>query len=75
VSIPRNIAEGYGRHSSKDYVRFLQISRGSLYELQTQAEICLRLGYLTGKNHSEICAVGLEIERMLNALIQRIANS
>jgi four helix bundle protein len=35
VSIPSNIAEGYGRKSTQDYVRFLQISVGSLYELQT----------------------------------------
>ena len=35
VSIPSNIAEGYGRNSTNDYKRFLQIAVGSLYELQT----------------------------------------
>jgi four helix bundle protein len=39
VSIPSNIAEGYGRNSQNDFARFLQISAGSLYELQTQIEI------------------------------------
>jgi len=39
VSIPSNIAEGYGRNSTGDYKRFLHISLGSLYELQTQVEI------------------------------------
>jgi four helix bundle protein len=38
VSIPSNIAEGYGRNYRNDYIRFLQISRGSLYECQTQLE-------------------------------------
>lgn len=39
VSIPSNIAEGYGRRSTGDYIRFLQIVMGSLFELQTQLEI------------------------------------
>ena len=41
VSIPSNIAEGYGRNSTGDYVRFLQIASGSLYEFQTQLEISI----------------------------------
>ena len=47
VSIPSNIAEGYGRRSIEDYVLFLQIFVGSLYELQTQLEIAKKLEYLT----------------------------
>ena len=47
VSIPSNIAEGYGRSSIEDYIRFLQIFVGSLYELQTQLEIAKKLEYLT----------------------------
>lgn len=43
VSIPSNIAEGAARSSRKDYVRFLYMSRGSLTELETQYQICLRL--------------------------------
>ncbi len=39
VSIPSNIAEGYGRQSTNDYVLFLKIALGSVYELQTQFEI------------------------------------
>jgi four helix bundle protein len=46
VSIPSNIAEGYGRNSTGDYARFLQIASGSLYEFQTQLEISFQLGYL-----------------------------
>jgi len=39
VSIPSNIAEGYGRPHKQDFARFLEIARSSLYELQTQLEI------------------------------------
>ena len=39
ISIPSNIAEGLGRESSQEFLRFLNISIGSLFELQTQLEI------------------------------------
>ena len=45
VSVPSNIAEGYGRNYTKDYSRFLQIARGSLYEMQTQIEISKNLKF------------------------------
>ena len=45
VSIPSNIAEGYGRGSRQDYIRFLQIARGSACELETQVLLCRQLDY------------------------------
>ena len=45
VSIPSNIAEGRARDSSKEFLHFLAIARGSLDELETQLEIAIRLGY------------------------------
>jgi len=49
VSIPSNIAEGYGRNSDADLSRFLNISRGSSYELETQLIISHELGYISSK--------------------------
>ena len=72
VSIPSNIAEGYGRNSTNDYLRFLQIASGSLYELQTQLEICLNLEYLSKEDFESIDEQSREIERMLGSLIQKV---
>lgn len=47
VSIPSNIAEGSGRNSTKEFIRFINISSGSLAEVETQLEIARRLGYIT----------------------------
>ena len=52
VSVPSNIAEGYGRNQTRDFIRFLQISLGSLFELQTQMEICYRLDYIDKKEYA-----------------------
>jgi four helix bundle protein len=72
VSIPSNIAEGYGRNSTNDYLRFLQIASGSLYELQTQLEICLNLEYLSKEDFESIDEQSREIERMLSSLIKKV---
>ena len=49
VSIPSNLAEGAARNSRKELVQFVGISCGSLAELQTQLQIAVRLGYLSGE--------------------------
>jgi four helix bundle protein len=49
VSIPSNIAEGFGRRLPKEFIRFLRISISSLFELQTQLEICKNIN-LTDPN-------------------------
>jgi len=72
VSIPSNIAEGYGRHSTNDYVRFLQIASGSLYELQTQVEISVNLGYFKKNENERLLALAGEVERMLSSLIRKL---
>ena len=46
VSIPANIAEGCGKNSNKDFARFLQISLGSIYELETHLILCSDLGFV-----------------------------
>jgi four helix bundle protein len=71
VSVPSNIAEGKGRHSDPDFVRFLLHARGSLLELQTQVLIATRLQYLSEQKAAEMCRRIEGIGRGLNALINR----
>jgi four helix bundle protein len=47
VSLPSNIADGASRASTKDFIRFLNISAGSLAEIETQLVIAERIGYIT----------------------------
>ena len=75
VSIPSNIAEGYGRSSSKEYVRFHEIARGSLYEFQTQLEIAANLKFIDIFVTKEIFELGIEVEKMLNSLIKKLKST
>ena len=69
VSIPSNIAEGSGRNSTRDFVRFLGISLGSLAEVETQMLIAKRLNYNVGKDELQnFLDLSAEIGRMLRGL-------
>ena len=72
VSIPSNMAEGYGRNSTNDYIRFLRVAVGSLYELQTQIEIALNLRYLSKSAFNKLYESSREIERMLSSLTRKL---
>ena len=54
VSVPSNIAEGSGKGSNRDFARFLAISLGSLFELQTQVEIAHRRAYISTENYYSV---------------------
>ncbi len=75
VSISSNIAEGYGRNSTKSYVNFLKIARGSLYELETQLILADKFNFISDK--ALLKEVFLEIEeesKMLNSFIKKVDN-
>ena len=69
VSIPSNIAEGKGRGSTKEFVNFLHIALGSLYELKTQIDIAKALSYVEDKNFNIIDDKIIELDKMINSLI------
>ena len=72
ISIPSNIAEGNGRKSKTEYVRFLDISRGSLYELETQLQIGVMLNFFNENETKEIFDLITEIKKMINSLITKL---
>jgi len=71
ISIPSNIAEGQGRSSTRDFIKFLSIARGSQSEIETQLQICIRLRYFS---EEQATTLGLcnEINKMLNSLIGKL---
>ena len=71
VSIPSNIAEGFGRCSNKELVQFLYISLGSSNELDTQLTISYELSYISENQFLEIGKLNNEVNKMLLSLIYR----
>ncbi len=73
VSVPSNMAEGWGRGSTKEYIRFLTIARGSLMELETQLIISEKLNYLKAQQLQNLSEQMQEIGKMLNGLITSLS--
>jgi len=69
VSVPSNIAEGIGRRTSKDTIQFLHISRGSLYELETQLYLSSDQDYISKKELTEILNQIEKCLKLLNGFI------
>jgi len=72
VSVPSNIAEGFGRNSKNEFKHFLQIAIGSLFELQTQLEIAKNLGFISEVEYEKHFSSTREIEAMLASLIRKL---
>ncbi len=72
VSVPANIAEGLGKRSNGDFKRFLNISMGSLFELQTEIEISKNLGFLSESKFEELYNYTREVERMMSSFIRTL---
>jgi len=75
TSIPMNIAEGKGRESKKEYIHFLYISRGSLYETLTLLEIFQMRNWIKTEAFQKLENQSAEIAKMLNGLINSIYKS
>jgi len=72
VSVPSNIAEGYGRKTIGEYIQALYIAYGSHCELETQILLCNDLGYIKAENFERLQNQIGDVERMLKALIKSL---
>ncbi|MCK3683170.1 four helix bundle protein [Maribellus sp. YY47] len=72
VSIPSNIAEGSGRNSDKDFSRFLDISLGSSFELETQIIIAHKLSFINDEKFKELTDDIQEEQKMITGLQKSI---
>ena len=72
VSIPTNIAEGWGRETSKNYLQFLRISRGSIMEVQTLLIISKNLNYISEEKFDILRNKTEEVGKILQGLIKSI---
>ena len=69
VSVPSNIAEGYNRHSSKDFVHFLRIAKGSAAEMETQLILAKDVFLVTDEKAEPLLAEIDKLIRMISSLI------
>jgi len=72
TSVPANIAEGYGRESTRSYIQFLKTARGSLRELETHVLLAQRIGLIDATDSTDLIKKAESIGKMLSALIKSI---
>jgi four helix bundle protein len=75
VSIPSNIAEGQGRGIGNEFARFLRISQGSIQEVETQALVAERLGYVDMTDLYPLLDLSAETGRLNRGLLTSLATS
>jgi four helix bundle protein len=72
VSIPSNLAEGYGRGSRKEYLQFLFVAQGSLKELETQIILAQRLFFAPEPAVEDLLLQSETVGKMLGGLIRSL---
>lgn len=72
--MPSNIAEGKGRHSNTEFIHFLYIARGSLYETMTLLALFEMRAWISAEAYAELELKSNEIARMLHGLIRSLSS-
>jgi len=74
ISIPSNIAEGQARNSTKEFIRFLSVAKGSLAELDTQIILAKELNYICHEHYECVQVKIDELQRMFYNLIKKLGS-
>jgi four helix bundle protein len=72
VSVPANIAEGYGRDQTGNYIQFLRVSLGSTSELETQLTLATRLNVCEPADVASLIDTAIRVSKMLRSLIRSL---
>lgn len=72
VSVPSNIAEGSSRKSSKEFVHFLSISLGSLFEIETQLLLSVEFNYISKEENQIIHTKLIELQKMIHGFMNKL---
>jgi len=72
TSIPANIAEGWGRDSNQNFINYLKIAKGSLYELETHLIVSKNINYISDETLKNLQIKIEEISKIINGLIKSI---
>lgn len=72
-SVVSNLAEGSMRSSPKEFLRFLDIARGSLEESKTQLEVCYTVGYITKEKYEEMLPLYDRVSKLLYGLHRKVS--
>lgn len=74
ISVPSNVAEGAGRSSDKDFLRFLDIANGSAFELETQIQLAYDLGFINENDLQNISDKLTEVQKLIYGFKSKLTN-